>query len=303
MTSARAARDLWLLAALHLAVWTVARTLAEPNAPLDVVEMAYLGHEWQLGYANHPPLAAWLTEAALVLSGGSVWAVHAVAQLAMITCLWAAWRLGREMLTPGAALLGAAVLESCLYYHFTTTEVNNNVALYPFWALGVLFFYRALDTGALRHWLATGACVGLGFLAKYSMAVLVVVMVGFALAHPMARRRWSASGSSLAVMAALVVVAPHLVWAVQEHFPGLRWALERTQAGEHPGSRLVNVLVFARDQLPAVLPMLAVLLPVTGVRWRLRPLDAAGRFKRAFLLAMGLGPFAAQAVLALALDL
>ncbi len=303
MTPERAARAFWLLVAAHLVVWTVARVLAEPNAPLDVVEMAYLGHEWQLGYANHPPLAAWVTEAALVLAGGSVWAVHLVAQLAMVTCLWAAWRLGREMVTPGAALLGAALLECCLYYHFTTTEVNNNVALAPFWALAVLFFYRALDTGAARYWLATGASIGVGFLAKYSMAVLVVVMVGFMLAHPIARGRWSMSGASLAVIAALVVVAPHLIWAVQQHFPGVRWALERTQAGEDPGSRLVNVLIFARDQLPALLPMLAVLLPLTGVRWRLRPLDSAGRFKRAFLLAMGLGPFAAQAALALVLDL
>src|SRR5262245_66020849 len=117
MTVEPARRYFWLLAGLHVVVWTLARYIALPNAPLDVVEMAYLGREWQLGYANHPPLAAWLTEAALALGGGSLWGVHLVAQLAMITCLWAAWRLGRELLTPGAALLGAPVLEGGLYYH------------------------------------------------------------------------------------------------------------------------------------------------------------------------------------------
>lgn len=293
----------WLLAATHLVVWTLARCLAQPNAPMDVVEMAYLGHEWQLGYANHPPLAAWLTEAALALTGGSVWGVHLVSQLAMVTCLWAAWHLGRAMLTPGAALLGAALLECCLYYHFTTTEVNNNVALYPFWALATLFFYRALETGAARHWIATGACLGTGLWAKYSMAVLLVPMVAFMLVNPAARRRWSTRGPGLALLAALVVFAPHLYWAGQQHFPGLQWALERTRAGEEPGRRLLNALWFARDQLPALVPMVAVLVPLTGIPWRLRRLDADARAKRAFLVAMGLGPFAAQLVLALALDL
>jgi 4-amino-4-deoxy-L-arabinose transferase-like glycosyltransferase len=228
--------------------------------------------------------------------------VYLASQLAMVTCLWTAWRLGRDLLSPGAALLGAAVLECCLYYHFTTSEVNNNVALYPFWALAVLFFHRALTASAPRDWLATGACVGIGLLAKYSMAVLVVTMVVFMLAVPAARRHWRRPGPYLALGTALVIVAPHLYWAATQHFPAVQWALDRTRDPDHR-SRFVNVLSFARDQLPAVLPMVAVLLPVTGLRWRVRGLDRSERFSRAFLLAMGLGPFAVQVVLALALDL
>jgi 4-amino-4-deoxy-L-arabinose transferase-like glycosyltransferase len=220
----------------------------------------------------------------------------------MVTCLWAAWRLGRELLSPGAALLGAAVLECCLYYNFTTSEVNNNVALYPFWALAVLFFYRALTASSARAWLATGACVGIGLLAKYSMAILVVTMVAFMLAVPAARRHWRGPGPYLALGIALVIVAPHLYWAARQHFPAVQWALDRTRDPDHR-SRFVNVLSFARDQLPAVLPIVAVLVPVTGLRWRLRRLDPGERFARAFLLAMGLGPFAVQVLLALALDL
>ena len=301
MTAERAARYFWLLAAVHVVVWTLARFLAQPNAPLDVVEMAYVGHEWRLGYANHPPLAAWVTEASLAVGG--VWVVYLASQLAMITCLWAAWRLGREMLTPGAALLGALVLECCLYYHFTTSEVNNNVALCPFWALSVLFFYRALQTGAARHWIAMGACLGVAMLAKYSLVMLLVPMVAFMVLHPRARRHVATPGPYLALCTAFVVFAPHLLWAGRQHFPALQWAIERTRGEEYSGSRLVNVLWFVKDQLPAVVPMLAVLLPLTGWRWRLRRLDPAERFARAFLVAMGLGPFVAQVILALALDL
>jgi 4-amino-4-deoxy-L-arabinose transferase-like glycosyltransferase len=239
-----------------------------------------------------------VTEAALAVGEGSLWGVYVASQLAMIACLWAAWRLGREMLTPGAALLCALVLECCLYYHFTTSEVNNNVALYPFWALSVLFFYRALETAAARHWIATGACLGVGLLAKYSMVMLLVPMVAFMIVSPRARRHVATPGPYLALGAAVVVFAPHLLWAGRQHFPALQWALERTRGEEYSGSRIVNVLWFLKDQLPAVVPMLAVLLPLTGWRWRLRQLDPAERFQRDFL-----GPLVAQVVLALALDL
>ena len=303
MTAARATKYFWILVAVHLVVWTLARGLAQPNAPLDVVEMAYLGHEWQLGYANHPPLAAWVTEAALVLGGGSLWLVYAASQLAMIACLWAAWRLGRALMTPGAALLGALVLECCLYYHFTTSEVNNNVALYPFWALAVLVFYWALETGRAGPWLAMGACLGVGALAKYSLAMLVVPMALFLALHPRARRHLMTRGPYLAAGVAVAIVAPHLVWAARHQFPALTWALDRTKDEDQAVSRLVHVASFLKDQLPAVLPMLAALVPVTGWHWRLRPLGADDRYRRDFLLAMALGPLAVQIVLALVLDL
>lgn len=301
--SARVRQGFWLFATAHLVVWTFLRSLTQPNAPLDVVEMAYLGHEWQLGYPKHPPLAAWLTESVLALSGNSLWAVYLAAQLAMIVCFWAAWRLGREILSPGAALLATALLECCIYYNFTTSELNNNIALYPFWALAVLFFFRALATGAAKPWGATGACVGLGLLAKYSMGMLVLPMLAFMLLNRTARRHWSSPGPYLALVTALVLFAPHLYWATQHHFPGIQSALDRTRSVAGLSSRLLNALAFAADQLPALLPMLAVLLPLTGVRWRLRRLEPSDRFTRDFLVAMGLGPFAAHLVLAAALDL
>lgn len=166
----------------------------------------------------------------------------------------------------------------------------------------MLAFHRALTRSAPRDWIATGACVGLGLLAKYSMGVLALTMAGFMLAIPAARQHWRRPGPYLALAAALGVLAPHLHWAVQQQFPALRWAIERTRDPDER-SRVVNALAFARDQLPAVLPIAAILLPVTGFPWRLRRLDAGERFSRAFLVAMGLGPFALQVVLALALNL
>ncbi len=302
-TADRSGRYFLLFSVAHIAVWTLLPFLALPNASLDMIELTYTGREWQLGYPRHPPLAAWLAQAALTLTGGAVWGLYLLSQLAVVTCFWAAWRLGREMLAPRPALLAAMLLECCFYYNFETLEFNNNLALYPFWALAVLFFYRALRTGASGYWVATGAGVGLGVLAKYSMAMLVLPMIAFMVVSPVARRHWSRRGPYLALLTALLLLAPHLDWAVQHHFPGVEYALERTRSGGRPAASVVGALVFARDQVAALLPMLIVLIPLMGRRWRLRRLEAADRFKRDFLVAMGLGPFAAYLVSAVAFDL
>lgn len=296
-------RYFWLFALAHLVVWTLVPTLAQPNAPLDVVEMAYWGREWQWGYPKHPPLAAWAVEAALSLAGGGVWAVYLLSQVAVVTCFWAAWRLGRQVLAPRAALLAAVALEGCVYYNFTTPEFNNNVALAPFWALAVLAFHRALHTDAARHWAATGACLGLGLLAKYSMGILGLVMLGFMLASPGARRRWARPGPYLAGAVGFLVFAPHLYWAATHRFPGVVVALERMEGDGPPWVRVGSALAFAGAQALALLPLAVVLLPLTGWRWRPRPLDPAGRETRDFLVAMGLGPLGLHLFLALLLDL
>jgi len=293
----------WLFSIAHLVLWTFLPSLAQPNAPLDVVEMAYWGGQWQLGYWKHPPLAAWAAEAAVTATRGALWGVYLASQLAVVTAFWAAWRLGRELLSPRSAFFAAALLEGCFYYNVTTPEFNNNVALYPFWALAVLAFYHALASGAWRHWAALGACLGAGLLAKYSMALLILAMLAFLLRDPTARHRLRGVGPYVGALVAVLVLAPHLHWAVQQQFPGIASALERTRSDGVAGARLINTAKFAGAQLVALAPMLLVLLPLTGIRWRLRALAPDERCTRRFLFWMVLGPFVAYLALALLLDL
>src|SRR6516225_134228 len=120
-------RLFWGWLALRTAAWTLFATLTQPNAPLDLIEWLSWGHEWRWGYHKHPPFPAWLAEAFSYLSPGSVWGVYLAAYLATAFCLWAVWRLGRELLAPRLALLAALSLEGILFFTYDTAEFNNNV--------------------------------------------------------------------------------------------------------------------------------------------------------------------------------
>ena len=48
------------LVAVQLLIWALLPGLLVDSLPLDVVEGAYWGREWQWGYYKHPPFPAWV---------------------------------------------------------------------------------------------------------------------------------------------------------------------------------------------------------------------------------------------------
>ena len=68
------------------------------------------------------------------------------------------------------------------------------------------------------HWLLLGFALGMALWAKYFVVVLAVPLVLFALLDRDARKALATPGPYVAAAVALVVMAPHLVWLVQNDF-------------------------------------------------------------------------------------
>jgi 4-amino-4-deoxy-L-arabinose transferase-like glycosyltransferase len=287
-------RSFWLFAAAHLIVWTLVPTVAHFNLPADTIEMLFCGHEWQLGYPKHPPLPAWISEAAFVASNHSPWSLYLVAQITVVISFWGVWRLAREFVSPSMALLAVCSLECCYFYTYSSTEYNNNVAMYPCWSLGILFLYWAVEREKLRYWLAAGTVLGLGLLAKYTTMILIVTMVGFLLIHSRTRRVWWTGGPYAMLATALLVFSPHLYWAIAHSFPSIEYALERIKGTNDWVGHVWHPLWFAADQIVEVLPIALVLLVLAGWPVRVRKLAGVARFRRDYLLAMVIVPFLIQ---------
>jgi 4-amino-4-deoxy-L-arabinose transferase-like glycosyltransferase len=280
----------WLV--LRTAAWTLFATLTQPNAPLDLIEWLSWGHEWRWGYHKHPPFPAWVAEAFSYLSPGSVWGVYLASYLATAFCLWAAWRLGRELLPPRLALLSALSLEGIIFFTYDTAEFSNNVVLNACWAAVVLCGHRALRTGRTAWWLGTGLAVGLGLLSKYSLVFLLAALFVFLLCQPQARRCWGRPGPYLAALVALALFAPHARWMAQNAFITIRYGMERSDGGAGWLKHLKHPLLFALSQMGRLLPVFFLLLPLLSWRGRRRAVRAGRSFDRDYLLTAVLGPVA-----------
>ena len=215
--------------AVHGLVWTALPALLYRNLPLDVIEAMTYGREWQLGYDKLPPLPWWLAEATYRAFGTDA-SLYALCQIAVIATFVAVWMTARPLVGAVGALSAILIIDGMHYLNFSSVKFNHNVIELPFWALAGFAFYAALRREKLRYWVLLGVALGLAWWAKYFMVILAAPLALFLLLDPDARRRMAGPGPWIAAAVALAVMAPHLVWLVQNDFLPFHYAEARAVA-------------------------------------------------------------------------
>jgi len=281
--------------ALHALVWTALPSLLYPNLPLDLIEAMTYGREWQLGYDKLPPLPWWLVEIAYRLVGVDA-AYYALAQIAVIGAFAAVYCTARPMVGAVGALVSILILDGVHYFHFTAAKFNHDVIQLPLWALAGYAFHAALKRGRLLHWVLLGLAIGLALWAKYFVAVLAAPLALFLVLDRDARKSLAAGGPWLALVLALAVMTPHLIWLVRNDFLPFAYAEARAAPSRGLLDHVVHPVIFAVSQLAFMLPALAIAAAVVWPKATgeapSQPAAAADAFDRRIVTLLAFGPAA-----------
>ena len=253
-------RSLFALLFLHLIGWVFIPLLTNTCLPLDSIEAIYWGHEWQWGYDKHPPLSAWAAEGFAVMFGDA--GIYLVSQLCVILGAYGMWLVGRFFgLSVKQRVMGILLMETIVFYQYTTPEFNVNIMQLPFWSLGWYWGLLAAESGKYRHWIGLGVCVAAGALGKY-LAVLMLPPLFAAywqrgqlksvLGHP---------GIYLAGIVSILLFLPHLLWMRAHDWQTITYGLERTADEETVGffkAHFINPLIYLLSQLGILAPALLI---------------------------------------------
>jgi 4-amino-4-deoxy-L-arabinose transferase-like glycosyltransferase len=93
----------------------------------------------------------------------------------------AAWRLGRYLVGPRAAAIGAIILATMPFHLFWSRVALNNVADPTTIALAILFLFRSLNAHQRGNAIVCGMVLGFGFYGYYggrAMPVVVLTLLG-----------------------------------------------------------------------------------------------------------------------------
>jgi 4-amino-4-deoxy-L-arabinose transferase-like glycosyltransferase len=281
---------------LHFALWTALPALLYANLPLDLIEALTYGREWQLGYDKLPPLPWWLTEIMYRLFGADV-AYYALAQAAVIVAFAAVWATARPIVGARGALVAVLIIDGLHYFQYTAAKFNHDVIQLPFWALAGYAFHAGLRRGLIWHWLLLGFCVGVALWAKYFVVVLAAPLALFVLCDRDARRALATPGPWLALALALLIMAPHLVWLVQNDFLPFAYADARAAPVRGWFDHILHPLVFAGSQIGFLLPSFAIAAALFWPRPRASEPFAADAFDRRIVTLLAFGPGAAMIAL------
>ncbi|MDR0522217.1 MAG: glycosyltransferase family 39 protein [Planctomycetaceae bacterium] len=287
---------------LHGLLWTVTPLFFLPNYHIDTMEMMVIGQNRVIATFKHPAFQGWVVELYSLLTNRSEAAPYLAAQTACLLSVLLVWRFAKEFLPPKYALLAALTLLSYFYFHYDSTVYNNRTFMRFFWLAAVCSLYFALKENKMRYWILTGAALGLGLYCKFTVFILIAVILAFMFLEPAARKYWKTAGPYLSTSVCFILTVPLLL-----HFLYLPQAVAEmteytfTSIGDADPDfrdRFFSPLRFALTQIPILLVLLLPLFPVLGVRRisgriNLRT-DFAGRFLTFFIFA----PFFVQLVIA-----
>jgi 4-amino-4-deoxy-L-arabinose transferase-like glycosyltransferase len=246
---------------IHFAVWTVLPALLYANLPLDLIEALVYGREWQLGYDKLPPLPWWLIAAVHRTLGADI-AYYATAQAAVLIAFALVFALSRPLVGATGALVAVLIVDGLHYFQYTAVKFNHDVIQLPFWALAGYAFHDALRRDRLRSWALLGFAVGAALWAKYFVVVLAAPYALFMLIDREARRAWAKPGPWLAIVVALIVAAPHLIWLLQSDFLPFAYASHRATPVRGWFDHLLHPLVFVGSQIFFLLPSFLIAAPL-----------------------------------------
>ncbi len=260
--------------ALHFAVWTALPALLYANLPLDLIEALTYGRQWQLGYDKLPPLPWWLVEIMHRAFGVDA-AYYALAQAAVIVAFVAVWATARPLVGATGALVAVLIIDGMHYFQYTAVKFNHDVIQLPFWALAGYAFHSALKRGRFAHWLLLGFALGSALWAKYFVVVLAAPYALFLVFDRDARRALATPGPWLALIVALVIAAPHVVWLFQTDFLPLAYAEHRASDVRGWYDHILHPAAFVGSQIFFLLPSFFITsallwptpLPLEGRGW------------------------------------
>lgn len=281
-----------LVAAAAIAVLVTLQVVYAATADLRTDEAYYwtFSRENVLSYLDHPPMIAWVVRFGTAIFGDTNFGARFGGLLAM----WIAvallgdivWRVTRDR---GAVVLAVLMPLVAPEYGLFASRILPDVALIPFSLAMVWSLVRLTQSNDSRWWLAAGLFGGLALLSKYTAVFFTPAILAFLLVPPW-RMRWLSSPYPwIAMVIALLVFSPVLIWNWQHDWASFKFQFIRAGADHGISARTVGD--FLGLQFALVGP---ILFPVALAGAVMLALRGYARREAAFILisTCALVPFA-----------
>ena len=233
----------------------------------DELYYAVAGLNLQGGYVEFPPVTALLAALDRELFGLSLVGLHAITILASAGTVLAGAFVARELGASRRAQTLAAVMIGFAPAMIATNLLFQPVALDQLTTMIVMWLALRLALGR-GSWPLLGVAAGIGLETKYTIAVVLVLLIAtFLVWRRDILRSW---GFPLAVVIAAALLAPNLFWEAGHGWASVHWFLNPPPSGsdETRPQFIVNVILLTLVAFPV-----AVAGVVSLVRNRaLRPL-------------------------------
>jgi 4-amino-4-deoxy-L-arabinose transferase-like glycosyltransferase len=257
---ARRERTVLIALGVYVVLWTIYGAIAKGSQGLhyDMTEVVAWSRDLSMGYLKHPPLAGWIVWAWFSVVPLAEWSYYLLAMTMPAIALWFTWRLSADYLDIEKRIMGLALLTLVPFFNFHALKFNVNTVLMPAWAATTYWFLQSYRTRSLLYTVLAGVGAAACMLGKYWSVFLLLGLIVAALIDARRMQYFRSPAPWITAAVGLVVLAPHLIWLVQNDFMPFAYAM--TVHGERPlGAVLEGLAGYVAGSIGYVaIPLLVV---------------------------------------------
>lgn len=214
----------WLL--IILGVLTAIRFIALRFSVVDLFPDEARYWAWAqapaFGYFSKPPLIAWIIAGASRICGNSECCIRAAAPLFYAATAVVTYFIARRLYDERSAFWTGLSIALATGTVFSARIISTDVPLLFLWALALLAYLKMLDTPNSRWFIVLGLALGFGLLAKYAMIYFLFCALLLGTTDRRARSLLGQRNFRYAIVIALIVILPNLVWNATHGFATFR---------------------------------------------------------------------------------
>jgi 4-amino-4-deoxy-L-arabinose transferase-like glycosyltransferase len=267
----QAARRLLLMAVAVIVAMTILRIAWAHLIELRTDEAYYWtwSKEHVLSYLDHPPMVAWFIRIGTAIFGDTNFGVRFAGIVAMLCMQLLLADIVRRVTHDWRAVVFALLFpEAALYYGLLMAKVAPDTALIPFAVATIWSLVRLAESGDKRWWLAAGVFGGLSLLSKFTGIMLVPAVLAFMLVPDWRRSQLRSPYPWLAVVTALLIFSPVLIWNYQHDWATFRFQSVRATTSYGLSLRTFGDFIGLQWGLVGFVLFPVVLVGVALTAWR-----------------------------------
>ncbi len=249
-------------------------------------------------YFSKGPGVAFAMRASTMVLGATEFGVRFFSPLLGAGSSLLLFYLARRLFDARAGLWAVIGLNATPIFNIGSFVMTIDPLSLFFWIAAMFSFWGVVETSPrfTWHWLLTGACIGLGFLSKYTNALELVSVVMVLALIPKLRGEFRRPGFYLMLAVVVACCVPPIIWNRQHAWVTLAHLESRGGVERGFGIHPLEFLAFLAQHLLAYSPLLFLGIAIAVVALWKRSWQQP---RRLFLMWFGLPVFAFYALLSI----
>jgi 4-amino-4-deoxy-L-arabinose transferase-like glycosyltransferase len=224
------------------------------------------------GYFSKPPLIAWIIRATGDICGQSEACIRSASPVLYTVASLVIFATGRALYDTRIGFWSAIVFDTVPGTSYSSQLITTDVPLILMWTVMLYFWVMLVKRKSMGFAILLGVAIGIGLLAKQAMIYAVLCALCHAAVSRDAREALKGGRGIVAVLVALALFSPNIVWNAQNDFPTAKHTGDNI-SWKYPYVHPISLLSYVIAQFGVFGPILLVVLLRAGYREIREPRD------------------------------